>query len=310
MVLPGGSEHTAPDDLRQLSAHQATRVTLRGADGELAALDTGPAAGGTVLLVAGFTGSKEDFAPLLTPLADAGLRAVAIDQRGQYESPGPDDPAQYSVESLAQDVLAVLGNLREKSTGPLHLLGHSFGGIVCRAAVLADPAAVDSLTLLGSGPARLTGPRVELLDHLAPLLAAGGVQLVSDTLDELAMTDPRHQAIPEPTRAFLTARFLRNTAAGLQGMADAMLAEPDRVAELAATGLPVLVAHGVADDAWTPAAQEDMAGRLGARHRVIERAVHSPAIENPDRTLEVLLDFWASVGPRQPRLGDAAEAVR
>jgi pimeloyl-ACP methyl ester carboxylesterase len=176
--------------------------------------------------------------------------------------------------------------------------------------VLADPAAVDSLTLLGSGPARLTGPRVELLDHLAPLLAAGGVQLVSDTLDELAMTDPRHQAIPEPTRAFLTARFLRNTAAGLQGMADAMLAEPDRVAELAATGLPVLVAHGVADDAWTPAAQEDMAGRLGARHRVIERAVHSPAIENPDRTLEVLLDFWASVGPRQPRLGDAAEAVR
>src|SRR4030095_4604727 len=65
------------------------------------------AALGTVLLVAGYTGSKEDFAPLLAPLAEAGHRVVAIDQRGQYESPGPDDPAAYSVAELAADVVAV-----------------------------------------------------------------------------------------------------------------------------------------------------------------------------------------------------------
>jgi pimeloyl-ACP methyl ester carboxylesterase len=310
MVLPGGSEHTAPDDLRQLAAHQATRVAFRGGGGELAAVDTGPGSGGTVLLVAGFTGSKEDFAPLLTPLADAGFRAVALDQRGQYESPGPDDQSQYTVEILAADVLAVLRRLRAETDGPLHLLGHSFGGLVTRAAVLADPTAVDSLTLLGSGPGRLTGPRAELLDHLAPLLAAGGVQLVSDTLDQLAMTDPRRQAVPEPTREFLTARFLRNSAAGLQGMADAMLGEPDRVAELAATGVPVLVAHGIADDAWTPATQAEMARRLGARHEVIDRSVHSPAIENPARTLAALLDFLSSVAGGQAHREDSAQAVR
>jgi pimeloyl-ACP methyl ester carboxylesterase len=78
-------------------------------------------------------------------------------------------------------------------------------------------------------------------------------------------------------------------------MAEAMTSEPDRVAELAATGVPVLVAHGVADDAWPPAVQEDMAHRLGARHEVIPGAIHSPAIENPPRTLAVLLDFWAAV---------------
>ena len=42
-------------------------------------------------------------------------------------------------------------------------------------------------------------------------------------------------------------------------MADAMLDEPDRVAELAAVGLPLLVAHGEADDAWLPHVQADMA---------------------------------------------------
>jgi pimeloyl-ACP methyl ester carboxylesterase len=78
-------------------------------------------------------------------------------------------------------------------------------------------------------------------------------------------------------------------------MADAMTSEPDRVDELAATGMPVLVAHGVADDAWTPEAQTDMARRLGARHAVIPASIHSPAIENPPETLAVLLDFWASV---------------
>ena len=293
MVLPGGSEHTAPDDLRQLAAHLAEPVTLAGGTGPLAALDTGPAEHGTVLLVAGYTGSKEDFAPLLTPIADAGLRGVAVDQRGQFESPGPDDPAQYTVAELAADVIAVARQLRARSAGPLHLVGHSFGGLVARAAVLAEPTLVDSLTLLGSGPASLSGPRAELLDHLSPLLDAGGVQLVNDTLEQLAMTDPRAQAVPAPTREFLRRRFLANNAAGLRGMADAMLGEPDRVAELAATGVPVLVAHGIADDAWSPAAQADMAQRLGARHEVIGHAVHSPAIENPARTAAVLLSFWA-----------------
>ena len=153
MVLPGGSEHTAPHDLRQLAAHDAERVTFAGGTGPLAALDTGPGARGTVLLVAGYTGSKEDFAPLLMPLADAGLRAVAIDQRGQFESPGPEDPERYTVAELAADVAAVGRTLRAESAGPVHLLGHSFGGLVTRAAVLTEPALFDSLTLLGAGPA-------------------------------------------------------------------------------------------------------------------------------------------------------------
>ncbi len=140
------------------------------------------------------------------------------------------------------------------------------------------------------------------------------MQLVSDTLERLARDDPRRVAVPPAVQEFYTARFLRNSPAGLLGMADAMLGEPDRVAELAATGVPVLVAHGVADDAWTPAAQEDMAHRLGARHVVIDGSVHSPAIENTAATLRALLAFWTSVAPPAGRADDArddaAEALR
>ena len=56
--------------------------------------------------------------------------------------------------------------LRAETGDPLHLVGHSFGGLVTRAAVLAEPALFTSLTLLGSGPAKLSGRRADLLDHL------------------------------------------------------------------------------------------------------------------------------------------------
>jgi pimeloyl-ACP methyl ester carboxylesterase len=302
MVMPGGSASTsvtlaiAPDDLRQLADHDAVHRTFTGGAGPLTTLDTGgDDARGTALLVAGYTGSKEDFAPLLAPLSASGYRVVAIDQRGQYESPGPDDPSRYSVAELAEDVVAVARVLREESGAPLHLLGHSFGGLVTRAAVLSTPELFRSFTLLGSGPAQLTGGRAELLDHLAPLLDEGGVELVHQTMEQLAMTDPKAQAVPAPTREFYARRFLRNSGPGLRGMADAMTSEPDRVGELEATGVPVLVAHGEADDAWMPHVQEEMAHRLGARHEVIEDSIHSPAVENPPKTVAVLCSFWRSV---------------
>jgi pimeloyl-ACP methyl ester carboxylesterase len=300
MVSPGGSAPAplASDDLGtsaapagQLTGHSATRVTIAGPAGELAALDTG-GTGPAVVLVPGFTGSKEDFAPLLDPVSAAGLRAVAIDQRGQFESTGPEDPARYAVPELAADVLAVGRRLRAEGSGPVHLLGHSFGGLVSRAAVVAEPGLFDSLTLLDSGPAELTGPRAQLIGHLTPLLDVGGVDLVVSALAEAETDDPVRATIPTETAAFQTQVLRTTSEAGLRGMAQALLTEPDRVAELAATGVPVLVAHGEADNAWTPAAQADMATRLGARHEVIARSRHSPAIENPDDTVAVLLSFW------------------
>jgi pimeloyl-ACP methyl ester carboxylesterase len=71
--------------------------------------------------------------------------------------------------------------------------------------------------------------------------------------------------------------------------------EPDRVDELAAAGVPLLVACGVEDDAWSPAIQEEMAHRLGAEFVAIPGAQHSPAVENPDETARILLDFWSTV---------------
>jgi pimeloyl-ACP methyl ester carboxylesterase len=43
------------------------------------------------------------------------------------------------------------------------------------------------------------------------------------------------------------------------------------------------------DDAWSWAAQDDMARRLGTEVVVVDDAAHSPAIENPEALAAVLL---------------------
>ena len=93
----------------------------------------------------------------------------------------------------------------------------------------------------------------------------------------------------------LCERMLASVPAGLLGMAEGLTGEPDRVEELRATGLPVLVLHGADDDAWAPAVQAGMAERLGARHVVVPGAVHSPAVENATATAEAMARFFADV---------------
>lgn len=267
------------------------RLSVPVPGGPLAALehDGGEPA---VVLVPGYTGSKEDFRLVLAPLASTGRRTVAVDQRGQYESAGPDDPAAYTVEALAADLLALLDSL---GTGPVHLVGHSFGGLVCRAAVLKRPEAVRSLTLMCSGPEGLTGPRVELLPLLATVLEQGGMPALVDAVEALGVDDPRTQAVTPEVRAFLRVRMLSSSPAALIGMAEGLTGEPDLVAELRATGVPVLVVHGAADDAWAPAVQAEMAERLGARYVVVPDAMHSPAVENPAPTADAMTSFFDDV---------------
>ncbi len=265
-----------------------------GASAELAALVAEPPAGAPArapaLLVPGYTGSKEDFLPVLAPLARAGHRCVAVDLAGQYESPGPDDPQAYTVAALAKDVAALLSWLGE----PAHLVGHSFGGLVARRTVL-DGTAPRSLTLLGSGPGAIGGRRAQVIPLMSQVLEDGGIEALAAAAADLDRQDPRVQAAPPEVAEFLNRRWLAAAPLGVVVMGREITSAPDEVDALAAVDLPVLVAHGVADDAWTPAEQQVMATRLDARYEVIDDSVHSPACEAPEATARVLLDFWSSV---------------
>ena len=125
--------------------------TVATARGPFRALEAGSRADPTAVLVPGFTGSKEDFIAVLDPLARAGFHVLAFDQRGQYQTPGPASAQGWTLDGFAADAVAVAAATSDGAGA--HLLGHSFGGLVARAAVLSDAGAFRSLVLLDSGPA-------------------------------------------------------------------------------------------------------------------------------------------------------------
>src|SRR3954464_3935010 len=194
---------------------EAHRERLPVATGDLAALVAEPPQDvplrASVLLVPGYTGSKEDFLPILGPLARAGHRAVAIDLRGQHESGGPEDAAAYTIDALAKDVAAVLAGLR----APVHLVGHSFGGLVCRRVVL-DGARPRTLTLLGSGPAALGGERAAIVELMRPLLDQGGVAVLAQAADASNRSNPSYADVSAEVLEFLNQRMLNSPAAALR----------------------------------------------------------------------------------------------
>jgi pimeloyl-ACP methyl ester carboxylesterase len=258
--------------------------------GPIAVLRCGDSGATPVLLVPGYTGSKEDFAPLFAPLAAAGFAGTALDLPGQFESPGGADAADYTPDALARVLQQVAASI-----GPrVHLLGHSFGGLVARAAVIAAPAGYASLVLMCSGPSAIGGGRRSLVEQLEPVLAAGGIAAVYAAGVAAARAEPGYVEPPPALAAFLEKRFVSSAPGMLRGMGAAIRVEPDRVAELAAVAPPTLVLHGAHDDAWPPFVQAEMAVRLGAEHVVIEGAAHSPAVENPADTAAALIRFWRS----------------
>jgi pimeloyl-ACP methyl ester carboxylesterase len=268
-----------------------TRTTITTSGGLIAALEARPTDAPAVLLLPGYTGSKEDFADVLDPIAAAGFSAMAIDLPGQFESPGPADPVWYTPGELARVVIEVAAELG----APVHLVGHSFGGLVARAAVTAAPDCWSSLVLLCSGPAGIEGDRRDMIEALAPLLATSGLAAVFAASRELYRQRPGYVEPTPAAAAFLERRFITGVPAMLQGMGESLRTEPDRVAELAAAAVPKLVMHGVDDDAWPPAVQLDMARRLGVDRVIIPNAAHSPAAENPNDTTAALVEFWRGV---------------
>ena len=270
------------------------RGTVETARGSFAALDAMPAAGpcelGTALLVPGYTGSKEDFIAILGQLAAAGRRVIAIDLRGQYQTAGPDDPAGYDLAELGADVTAVAD-----ATGASHLLGHSFGGLVARTAVL-DGYRPSSLTLLSSGPAALPGARAEELHHLLNYLDGTPTADLKGKVAEMWYGSMKRQAVKAgvgaPVVAFLEERMLANNPTGLVTMAAQLLRAEDRTDDLAARSIPTFVLYGEDDNAWPTTEQRDMAARLNAERTCIPAAAHNPNVEAPATTAHALTTFW------------------
>lgn len=111
----------------------------------LHAVLSGPADGPLVILLHGFPEFWYGWRHQIEPLAQAGFRVLAPDQRGYNLSDKPKGLKAYRLEALSQDVIGLLYALgREKC----HLVGHDWGAAVAWHTAIQYPQYVTKLGIL------------------------------------------------------------------------------------------------------------------------------------------------------------------
>lgn len=120
-------------------------ITFHRGGLELRAFDSGPADGEPVILLHGFPQRASSWDRVVPLLHAAGLRTLALDQRGYCESARPRGRRAYRMSELVGDAIGLLDAARLPSA---HVVGHDWGAAVAWGLAGAHPERVRTLTAI------------------------------------------------------------------------------------------------------------------------------------------------------------------
>ncbi len=239
-------------------------------------------AGVPLLLLHGFTGSAQSWAPHVSFFAQR-YRVITLDLPGHGRTDAPADPLHYRMEACAEDILALLETLTPE---PAHLLGYSMGGRLALYLALTAPQRFRSLILESASPGLATAAeRHQRREHdnaLADRIEQQGIAWFVDFWEQRPLFHS-HQQLPPAMRAALRRQRLQNNPRGLanslRGMGTGV--QPSLWDRLNTLTLPVLLLAGALDPKFV-AINEQMAALLPAAHlQVIPQTGHTIHLEQP-----------------------------
>ena len=235
-----------------------------------------------VVLVHGFTGSKEDFIDMSLLLAQKGHRVLTFDNRGQHESGHTQRVDGYSMLSLGRDVIELVNVFELRKP---HLMGHSFGGLISQQATVLAPKLFSSLTLFCSGP----GGKSSWFDfpQFAGLTNANKAEKWENNSLIEDQSSPKY-----PLRK---KRWLASDAVSTLEYREHLRTFTPLISEIRELGISSHVVYGENDDVWPLDEQRDMAHKLSAQLTILPGCGHCPNEENPSLTADALSQFWKSV---------------
>lgn len=105
----------------------------------------GPDQGPVVLLLHGFPQNSQQWGGVVPLLHGAGLRTIAVDQRGYSVGARPGEPQDYAVDECVADALSIMDALNIRS---FHVVGHDWGAVIAWGLAADHPQRVLSLTAI------------------------------------------------------------------------------------------------------------------------------------------------------------------
>ncbi len=245
--------------------------------------------GTPVVLLHGYLDSNVSFFRLFDALGSA-HRLYVPDQRGHGDS---DPAADYAIAGFTQDAIVFIESI---GVGPVHLSGHSLGGIVSQRVAALRPELVRSVALIST--ARHSGGNQTLLET-APLLTN-----LADPVPEALAREFQGSTTFAPLPEDIFVHYLDETkkvkADVWRGVLAGLLDEPAPTD--APSAIPTLIFWGH-DDGIFPNADQAKLRRHFTNAKFIEYAEtgHAPNWERPAEVAPALLEFWRDVESKEPK---------
>ncbi len=208
---------------------------------------------------------------------------IALDLRGHGRSDA--GSSGYSIQSLAQDVAALLSALE---LPPVTLVGHSMASLVAQQVALDKPEAVDQLVLVG-GISWFEPDTKQAYGDRADTVEAEGLDAIVDAWLAGALA-PRTQAKLPQLVGLARDMFLRNDPTAYARSCRALAKMPRIQRE--DIGQPTLLVVGDHDRSTPIAMTEELHAEIPvSRVRVIPTAAHWVMLEQPDALAAAILEY-------------------
>jgi pimeloyl-ACP methyl ester carboxylesterase len=246
---------------------------------------------------------------LCVPVLAREWRTIALDRLGQGHTDNPRRAADYTVEATLAHVTGFLDAL---SVGPVHLIGHSRGGLLGVLLACREPRRVASLTIVDSHTASPTdtdgrfppGVFYEAIERekagREPTFETVRIHPLAQAHEPRSVTDAYVARLLEAVRLPKTAEAtatLEGPAAPLwRASLAAARAEATRRIDEEGLPVPTLVCWGRHDRSAPLELGIELFERIAARTRFAEmhvfgRSAHAPFRDEPARFSAVVGDF-------------------
>jgi 2-succinyl-6-hydroxy-2,4-cyclohexadiene-1-carboxylate synthase len=256
-------------------------------------------AGPPVVLLHGFTGSTDTWAPLRGPLGESHA-VIAVDLPGHGRSTAPAKPARYGLGRFADDLARVRDTL---AIDRVAVLGYSMGGRAALRFALRHSDRIAALVLESTSPGIVDpvhrAERVASDGALAESIERDGVRAFVERWEQLPLWESQ-RALPAATRALWRAQRMANTPHGLANSlrgAGAGVDEPvlDRLGTIVA---PTLLLVGALDAPYLALGRVMEHALTNARLRAVPDAGHAVHLEQPDAFVRAVAAFLRDSGVR------------
>ena len=264
------------------SPSQATTALITSADGM--GIHCTHLAGEGNLLVAlhGFTGDGSTMAPLVDRIRGS-RPAVLVDLIGHGGSQAPEHLEHYSMASVVDQVLSIIG---PHQPGTVHLLGYSMGGRVALSMAARAPWYFASITLL-SASAGIEDPTERSTRHDADLALAERLEEIGldAFVDEWLSNKIFESYVAGLTAAELAVTKAQRDEGNVVGWANSLRgtgtgAMPPLWAVLPSIRSPFLAVAGSLDQKYRDLAERLASAVHAGQHAIIEGAGHVVHREN------------------------------